>query len=59
LARLRDAARQALASPDVAQRLAGQGLESKVMSPDEAAAFGRVEVAKWADLVRRSGARVD
>ena len=59
LAKLRDAARQALANPDVAQRLAGQGLESRVMSPDEAAAFGRVEVAKWADLVRRSGARVD
>ncbi|MBP7566642.1 MAG: tripartite tricarboxylate transporter substrate binding protein [Burkholderiaceae bacterium] len=59
LARLRDAARQALAQPDVAQRLAGQGLEARAMSPDEAAAFGRAEVAKWADLVRRSGARVD
>ncbi len=59
LARLRDAAQKALADPDAAARLAGQGLESQPMNAAQAAAFGKVEVAKWADLVKRSGARVD
>jgi hypothetical protein len=29
------------------------------MKPDELAIFGRSEITKWAELVRRSGAQVD
>jgi hypothetical protein len=29
------------------------------LKPDELAAFGRVEIAKWSELVKRSGAQVD
>jgi tripartite-type tricarboxylate transporter receptor subunit TctC len=59
LARLRDAAAQTLANADIAGRLKAQGLELNAMRAEEMVAFGRTEVAKWADLVRRSGAQVD
>ena len=59
LARLRDAASQALASPEVSAKLAAQGLELRSLKPDELAAFGRTEIAKWSELVKRSGAQVD
>ena len=59
LARLREAAAQALAHPEIAGKLKAQGLESSTMRADELPAFGRAELTKWADLVRRSGAQVD
>jgi tripartite-type tricarboxylate transporter receptor subunit TctC len=59
LARLRDAAAQTLANADIASRLKAQGLELSAMRAEEMTAFGRSELAKWAELVRRSGAQVD
>ena len=59
LARLRDAAAQTLANPEIAGRLKAQGLELNAMRAEEMTAFGRSELAKWAELVRRSGAQVD
>ena len=59
LARLRDAAAQAMASPEVAGKLKAQGLELNAMRAEDMASFGRAEVLKWADLVKRSGAQVD
>jgi tripartite-type tricarboxylate transporter receptor subunit TctC len=59
LARLRDAAAQTLANADIAGRLKAQGLELNAMRAEEMTAFGRSELAKWAELVRRSGAQVD
>ncbi|MFI5444482.1 Bug family tripartite tricarboxylate transporter substrate binding protein [Polaromonas sp. UC242_47] len=59
LARLRDAASQAMASADVVARLGAQGLELRSMKPEEMTAFGRTEISKWSDLVKRSGAQVD
>ena len=59
LARLRDAADQTVANPDVSARLAAQGLELRTLKPDELAAFGRTELVKWSELVKRSGAQVD
>lgn len=59
LARLREASAQALASADVTAKLAVQGIEQRVVRPDDLPAFGRTEVTKWAELVRRSGAQVD
>ncbi len=59
LARLREAAAQTLANPETAAKLTAQGLELRAMKPDEMNTFGRSEIGKWADLVRRSGAQVD
>jgi tripartite-type tricarboxylate transporter receptor subunit TctC len=59
LARLRDAAAQTLANADIAGRLKAQWLELNAMRAEEMTAFGRSELAKWAELVRRSGAQVD
>jgi len=59
LATLRDASAQALASPDVTARLREQGIEQRPMKGDEMAPFNRVELGKWAELVKRSGAQVD
>jgi tripartite-type tricarboxylate transporter receptor subunit TctC len=59
LSRLREAAAQTLANPEIVTRLGGQGLELRAMRADEMNAFGRSEIAKWAELVKRSGAQVD
>ncbi|MGC1173580.1 Bug family tripartite tricarboxylate transporter substrate binding protein [Polaromonas sp.] len=59
LARLRDAASQVLANGDVTAKLGAQGLELRNMKPDELAAFGRAEISKWSELVKRSGAQID
>ena len=59
VARLRAAADQAMSSSEVRSKLGAQGVELRSMKPDELAAFGRTEVDKWSDLVKRSGARVD
>ena len=59
LARLRDAVAQAVANPEVKAKLAAQGLEVPQLKPDELAAFNRTEIAKWSELVKRSGAQVD
>ncbi len=59
LARLREAANQAMASGEVTAKLGAQGLELRSMKPDELAAFGRAEISKWSELVKRSGAQID
>jgi len=48
-----------LALPDVKEKLAGLGAELVGNTPEEFAALVKVEVVKWADVVRKSGARVD
>jgi len=59
LAALRDASAQALAQPELMARLREQGIEQKPMRGEEMAPFNRVELGKWAELVKRSGAQVD
>lgn len=59
LARLREATAQVLANPEIIAKLGAQGLELRSMKADEMAGFGRAEIGKWADLVKRSGAQVD
>ena len=59
LAKLRDAVAQAVTNPDTKAKLAAQGLEVPQLKPDELTAFGRTEIAKWSELVKRSGAQVD
>jgi tripartite-type tricarboxylate transporter receptor subunit TctC len=59
LAKLRDAVNQAVLNPEVKAKLAAQGLEVPALKPDELTAFNRTEIAKWSELVKRSGAQVD
>ena len=59
VARLREAADRAMASSEVRNRLGAQGVELRSMQPDELASFGRTEIDKWSDLVKRSGAQID
>jgi tripartite-type tricarboxylate transporter receptor subunit TctC len=59
LAKLRESAAQAINSPETSAKLAAQGLELRSLKPDELAAFGRTEMTKWSELVKRSGAQVD
>jgi tripartite-type tricarboxylate transporter receptor subunit TctC len=59
LERLRTAAATALAGPQAQARLEAQGVELRRMRSDELAAFNGTEIAKWTELVKRSGAQVD
>jgi tripartite-type tricarboxylate transporter receptor subunit TctC len=48
-----------LARPDTLQRLSNIGLDPLSSTPDEFAAFIKAEVAKWAPVVKASGAKVE
>lgn len=48
-----------LGTQDVRERLARQGVEARGSSPEQFAAFVQAEIAKWARVVRESGARVN
>ena len=50
---------RALSAPDVQERLASLGLDWKANTSGEFAAFLRLEVQKWSQAVRDSGARAD
>ena len=45
--------------PDVREKLSGLGAEIVADSPEEFSALVKSEVVKWADVVKKSGARVD
>jgi tripartite-type tricarboxylate transporter receptor subunit TctC len=57
--RLNDRASRALAQAEVARRMANLGIEARPMTPGEFAEFVRAETGKWADIIRRSGAKVE
>ena len=59
LVRLRAETAKIIALPEYQERLAGQGVETKAMPLDEYAAFTGQELAKWAPVVKASGARAD
>jgi tripartite-type tricarboxylate transporter receptor subunit TctC len=47
------------ATPDARERLAALGAEPVTMSPDQFAAAVRKELAKWAQVIKASGARAE
>jgi tripartite-type tricarboxylate transporter receptor subunit TctC len=51
--------RTILAKPEIRERILAAGTEPVGSSQEEFAAFVKNEVTKWADVVRRSGAKVD
>jgi tripartite-type tricarboxylate transporter receptor subunit TctC len=46
-------------TPEVRDKFTGLGIDAVGNSPEEFATFIRAEVAKWAKVVKASGARVD
>lgn len=46
-------------APDLSQRFTAQGFEVVVNTPAEASAFFKEEIARWAKVVKASGAAVD
>ena len=46
---------KAVKAPDFAERLAREGSEGVASTPDQFAAVIKTEMAKWADVVKRSG----
>ena len=59
VSRLNNEIGQILRAADVQQQLLPQGIEPATGSPADFAAFISAEIAKWAEVVKRTGARVD
>src|SRR5688572_11782914 len=59
LDKLNAAVNRAIAQPDTKERLAQLGSEGGGGTPEEFAALIRRDSAKWADVIKRSGAKID
>jgi tripartite-type tricarboxylate transporter receptor subunit TctC len=59
LAQLNQAATAVLRDPELVQNMAGRRLVLMPTTPEEASAFLRAETARWAPVIRASGARPD
>lgn len=59
ITRLHAVAIKVLASPDLQARFANQGAEVVANRAEEAAAMLKADIAKWADVAKRSGAKID
>jgi tripartite-type tricarboxylate transporter receptor subunit TctC len=59
VARLNKEIRDALASPAVRERFKSLGAETAPSTPEEFRELARVETAKWAAVIKASGAKVD
>jgi len=58
-AKLSDAFRQVLASPDVRNRMIAQGADPAFLGAEDFAKALAAEMPRWADAVKKSGARMD
>jgi tripartite-type tricarboxylate transporter receptor subunit TctC len=59
LGRLADRSSRALAEGAVARRMASLGIEARPLMLEEFTAFLRSDTSKWADIIRRSGAKLE
>ncbi len=59
ISRLNGEIRKIVAMPDVKDRMSGEGAEALGSTPEELAKRIKNDIAKWADVVRSSGARAD
>ena len=59
VARLSDAFRQVLASPDIRARMSSQGADPAFLGHEEFAKFLAAESPRWAAAVKASGAKLD
>lgn len=59
VSRLNNDTNKALATPQVRERLAGLGAEIVGGTPERFGEFLRSEVAKWANVIRKSGIKAD
>ena len=59
LLKLNTAAVKVLAAPDLQARFALQGAEVVANNPDEALAMVKADIVKWAEVAKKSGARID
>ena len=50
---------KALNMPDMRERLSNQGAEPVGNTPDESAAQLRADIAKWAKVIKATGAKLD
>lgn len=57
--KLNTAAVKALASLEMRERLANEGAEPVGNTPEQFAAFVKVELAKWAQAIKQAGAQID
>jgi tripartite-type tricarboxylate transporter receptor subunit TctC len=51
--------REVLASKDVMDKFAAQGAEPLATTPEQFAGIVKGDIAKWTDVVKASGAKVD
>jgi tripartite-type tricarboxylate transporter receptor subunit TctC len=58
-AKLSDAFRQVMNNPEVKTRMVTQGADPAFLGSDEFAQFLSIEMPRWADAVKKSGAKLD
>ena len=58
-ARLSDAFKQVMASPEIRKRMVAQGADPAFIGSDDFAQFLALEMPRWAQAVKASGARLD
>jgi tripartite-type tricarboxylate transporter receptor subunit TctC len=59
IAKLHAASAKALASAELQQRFANQGAEVVANTPEETLALLKADIGKWAEVAKRSGAKID